>query len=83
MTVRLGDRVRIDIPDETDPDFTYHDEHGIVLAIKHTPCPCGWSPMIRVALETDDLAIDMHPWDLRPPLREERYDTQGQLTSRT
>lgn len=39
--------------------------------------------MIRVALETDDLAIDMHPWDLRPPLREERYDTQGRLTSRT
>lgn len=76
MTVRLGDRVRIDIPNEMDPDFAYHGEHGIVLDIKHTPCPCGCSTMIRVALETDDLAIDMHPWNLRPPIREESHDTQ-------
>jgi ribosomal protein L21E len=29
-----GDRVRIDIPDETDPDHAlYHGEHGTVVAI--------------------------------------------------
>lgn len=29
-----GDRVRIDIPDEQDPDHvTYHDEHGLVINI--------------------------------------------------
>ena len=27
-----GDRVRIDIPDETDPDYgTYHGKHGCVI----------------------------------------------------
>lgn len=29
-----GDRVRIDIPDETDPDHAqYHGEHGTIVAV--------------------------------------------------
>ena len=26
-----GDRVRIDIPDETDVDYRYHGDHGIII----------------------------------------------------
>ena len=26
-----GDRIRIDIPDETDPNHQYHGEHGVVV----------------------------------------------------
>lgn len=32
--VTPGDKVRVDIPDKTDPDFeTYHDRHGEVVEI--------------------------------------------------
>lgn len=65
MTVRLGDHVRIDIPDEMNPDFASHGEHGLVLDIKHIPCPSGCSTMIQVAIETGNLTIDRYPWDFR------------------
>lgn len=29
----VGDRVRVDIPDEMDPDFGYHRERGEVVAV--------------------------------------------------
>ncbi len=67
MTLRLADRVRIDIPDETDPDFQFHGEHGIITDIANKPCPCGYGVLYRVVLETQDLALDLHPWDIRPP----------------
>lgn len=28
-----GDRVRVDIPDESDPDFAYHGEEGEIVEI--------------------------------------------------
>jgi len=31
--IREGDRVRIDIPDKTDPDFEFHRETGEVVAV--------------------------------------------------
>jgi hypothetical protein len=33
MTVKLGvgDRVRVDIPDETDPDHHLHGQHGEII----------------------------------------------------
>lgn len=33
MHLSKGDRVRIDIPDETDPDFQWHGEHGVIIDI--------------------------------------------------
>lgn len=29
----IGEQVRVDLPDETDPDFAYHGEHGEVVDI--------------------------------------------------
>lgn len=29
----IGDRVRIDIPDETDPDFQFHGKNGEVISV--------------------------------------------------
>ncbi len=26
----VGDCVRVDIPDETDPDYSFHGEHGVI-----------------------------------------------------
>ncbi len=28
-----GDQIRIDIPDETDPDYQYHGKHGVIVKI--------------------------------------------------
>ena len=33
MYLSEGDRVRIDIPDEDDPDFQWHGEHGVIIDI--------------------------------------------------
>lgn len=34
MHFREGDRVRIDIPDQADPDFErFHGEYGVVVAV--------------------------------------------------
>ncbi|KYH24505.1 hypothetical protein HAPAU_34880 [Halalkalicoccus paucihalophilus] len=68
MTLKLGDRVRIDIPDELDPDFNLHGEHPIVLDNDPSRCTCGCEVLYKVALETQALSIEMHPWDLRPPI---------------
>jgi hypothetical protein len=37
----VGDRVRVDIPDETDPDYSrLHGRHGEIVAIlRTTPAP--------------------------------------------
>ena len=33
MTFEVGDQVRVDIPDETDPDFEVHGAHGEIVDI--------------------------------------------------
>lgn len=68
MTLTLSDRVRIDIPNELDPDFNLHGEHAIILDNDPGRCTCGCDVLYEVALETRDLFTDMHPWDLRPPI---------------
>lgn len=77
MELRLGDRVRISIPDETDPDFEFHGEHAIIIDIKRDECPCGYGMIIRAALEDRDLTLDVHPWDVRPPIRAHDARNQG------
>jgi ribosomal protein L21E len=67
-----GDRVRIDIPDETDPDHTlYHGEHGTVVAsladeAEEITGDERDSILYRVELDSDEM-IDFRGRDLRPP----------------
>lgn len=70
-----GDRVRIDIPDETDPDFRWHGEHGLVLKVIHddagrTSGDVRDSTLYRIGLEDHKVTIDARWRDLRPPLNE-------------
>jgi hypothetical protein len=76
MHIALGARVRVDIPDEIDPDFEYHGAHGIVIDIEYTPYPCDSIETVRVALDEPAITIDLHPWDVRPPFHDEICDTR-------
>jgi ribosomal protein L21E len=68
-----GDRIRIDIPDETDPDHDeFHGRHGEIVDVleddlgKQTGEDCD-SYRFRVELDEGDEV--MLRWrDLRPPL---------------
>lgn len=67
-----GDRVRIDIPDETDPDHTYHGAHGRVTAVLSDDAAtltgdAQDSCLYRVSLESGR-TVDFRQRDLRPPL---------------
>jgi hypothetical protein len=68
-----GDAVRIDIPDETDPDYQeYHGEHGQVVAVLSDDAASLTdderdSQLYRVALESGE-TVDFRWRDLRPPL---------------
>jgi ribosomal protein L21E len=68
-----GDRVRIDIPDETDPDHQeYHGEHGQVVAVLSDDADSLTanerdSQLYRIAVESGKKA-DFRWRDLRPPL---------------
>jgi len=56
----LADRVRIDIPDETDVDFEYHGEHGMVLSRD--------TGVYEVALEDHNILMEVTENEIRPPL---------------
>jgi len=56
----LADRVRIDIPDETDPDFEYHGEHGMILSRD--------AGVYEVALEDHNILMEVTEDEIRPPL---------------
>jgi len=58
--LHLADRVRIDIPDETDRDFEYHGEHGLVLSRQ--------DGIYKVALDEHDIVIEVTSREVRPPL---------------
>jgi hypothetical protein len=69
-----GDRVRIDIPDESDPDYDrYHDSRGTVIDVSEdaasdlTGDPRD-AVQYRVELDTDRVA-DFRWRDLRPVRR--------------
>ncbi len=66
MHPRLGDRVRIDVPDETDPDFRWHGEPGLVINITESEL----GPIYSVGLENYSITIDASPRDLRPPVND-------------
>ncbi len=70
-----GDRVRVDIPDESDPDHDqYHGEHGRVTALLSDDADAVTGDerdnrLYRVELETGE-QVDFRWRDLRPPINE-------------
>jgi len=72
-----GDHIRIDIPDESDPDHDrLHGRHGEVVKViaddagEETGGPRD-SRLYRVRLEDDGDTEDVRWRDLRPPIDEE------------
>ncbi len=68
-----GDRVRIDIPDETDPDHqAYHGKHGEVVGVLSDDADSLTAEerdahLYRVTFDSGE-AADFRWRDLRPPL---------------
>lgn len=68
----VGDRARIDIPDETDPDHRYHGRNGEIIAIipDNASSVTGAEQddgIYRVELGTGE-TVDVRSRDLRPPI---------------
>jgi ribosomal protein L21E len=67
-----GDRVKIDIPDQTDPDFRrLHDEIGKVVGVLEDDAGVETgderdSILYRVSLAKSDAVVDVRWRDLRP-----------------
>lgn len=71
-----GDRVRIDIPDETDPDHHLHGEHGRVVKTIDGDASAATgderdSTLYRISTD-DGETVDVRWRDLRPPLNDRR-----------
>jgi len=70
-----GDRVRVDIPDETDPEHSrYHGEHGEIIMVLTDDAGVVTtddrdSLLYRVALENSKI-VDFRWRDLRSPIDE-------------
>lgn len=67
-----GDRVRIDIPDETDPDHGLHGEHGTVKRVLRDDAGDvtgreADSKLVRVQLSSGR-KVDVRARDVRPPI---------------
>jgi ribosomal protein L21E len=68
-----GDRVRIDIPDETDPDHhEYHGKHGQIVAVltddvDSVTADKRDAQLYRVSFDSGQTA-DFRYRDLRPPI---------------
>jgi len=72
VTLSVGDRVRIDIPDETDPDHDLHGEHGRVVDVISDDAGTVTgrdqdNDLYRIALD-DGRTMDVRGRDVRPPL---------------
>lgn len=68
-----GDRVRIDIPDETDPDHQYHGEHGVIVKIISDNAgkvtgDSRDSRLYQIQLESGEM-IDVRWRAIRPPIK--------------
>ena len=68
-----GDRMRVDIPDQTDPDHDrYHGVHGTIVGVVDDDAgavtgDASDSTLYRLELETGETA-DFRRVDLRPPI---------------
>lgn len=61
ITYQLGDHVRIDIPDETDPGFELHGERGLATAVERSQS-CEHAVYYEPTLENPDyeFTIEAH-----------------------
>jgi len=71
----VGDRVRIDIPDEIDPNHRFHGTHGNIVDVidDDADIETGQSQDSQIyRVEFDDSATvhDFRRRDLRPPIDE-------------
>jgi len=71
----IGDRVRVDIPDETDPDFEWHGKHGIVVEVLEDDADeltgdAADGRIYRIDLENAETQLDLRQQDLRAPFVE-------------
>ena len=71
MNCSVGDRVRVDIPDQTDPDRRHHGKHGKVTDV--IPDDAGKttgdsrdSCIYRIQLDSGEY-LDLRWRDIRPP----------------
>jgi ribosomal protein L21E len=70
----IGDRVRVDIPDETDPDHDrYHGEHGQIMDILEDEAGMLTgddrdSIIYRVQFSTGE-ELDLRHQSIRPPIQ--------------
>lgn len=68
----VGDRVKIDIPDERDPDHRLHGEHGKITNIVDDDAGESTGDERDSAIYTVELnpgrTVDFRWWDLRPPI---------------
>jgi hypothetical protein len=67
-----GDEVRVDIPNESDPDFDLHGEHGTIIAVIEDDANklTGYEndgELYRVRLKESEKQVDFRLRDLRPP----------------
>lgn len=72
LSYKKGERARIDIPDETDPDFEFPGKNAeIISIIEDQASSVTGDPeddaIYRVALDVGDV-IDVRSRDLRPPI---------------
>ncbi len=72
LSYQPGERIRVDIPDETDPDFQYHGKNGeIISVIRDDASDITGDPqddgIYRVELDVGDV-VDVRARDLRPPI---------------
>lgn len=71
QTYAVGDRVRIDIPDETHPNHKHHGRNGEIIAVISGAHQSGMgglqSGRYRVELDTGG-AVDVEAHYLRPPI---------------
>lgn len=63
----VGDRVRIDIPDESRPEHRYHGKNGELIAVIPVGSGAERNERLRVELDIGG-AVDVGPEDLRPPI---------------
>lgn len=73
MPFSIGDRIRVDIPDETDPDHDqYHGQHGTIVNILEDDAAeeTGREKdgfLFNVKFDSGNV-MDFRGRDLRPPL---------------
>ncbi|RLM37214.1 MULTISPECIES: hypothetical protein [unclassified Haloarcula] len=69
-----GDCIRIDIPDETDPDHHLHGQHGVIQSVFEDDAGQATGRDVDSTLYTVELdngeEVDVRGRDVRPPIED-------------